>query len=314
MKSKFCYRKGVSLFMPLLLIPLAAHAQPTITPLDDPTAPPPEPTEDALLLLARSANINIIADASDFREAANTKTLGMTAGLLQGTLAQRLGYLRAAHHVTQFQMDDKTFLFWMPPDVNALAVRLANGEMISLVKSPYEEDAKTTPQRSSITNENLTAALGKYWQNLKDKNDDLKPSPDGTLLRLPLIQAPDELRQAIIAHAQGQLLQNGLAGGWAAWFNDDFWKSAHLQLRVLDNKPPQLPPALAEKFKDQLAKQAPLPLPLPPPQQVLFLSGKYTDPAGRRGTVMLSIGVRDLPEGSKTPPLNAPPESPTAKP
>ena len=300
---------SITLFsaFPALAQPEASSEIPLVA---DPSLAPPKTTAEAIILLARSGNLNVIADATEFdkqpknlNDKQTSKHPNQSWGLVQGTLPQRLHYLREAHNLTQFQVDQNMFLFWTPPDVQALAQRLADGESISPIEAP--------PARE---NQTLAGDLAGYWQVLQNENIGVEEFfREGKAIRVALHQVPTPLRQSVMFQAQHQLLQSSANSGWAAWFNEEFWKSARLQMRVLDHKPPQPPPALAAKFKEQNANRPQPAQPAPPPQQVLFLTGKYTDPQGRRGTAMLSLGVRELPPDSNTPPLH-PTLHPTSQP
>ena len=111
---------------------------------------------------------------------------------------------------------------------------------------------------------------------------------------VPMRDLPPELRAESIARTQKYLLYEGLTNNWKAWFHDDFWDNATLQLRALPKGPAQ-PDAPGAQY------------------QVLFLNGTVQEASGRKGISMMSLALRDMPPGA-TPLLAQPGLPPGFKP
>jgi hypothetical protein len=84
-------------------------------------------SDDALLAMARAAKVNVIADATEFKNNATTP-LDFPAYKQSGALGSYLLEMSDARNLSWTRPDAKTFLVWKRPDIDALAKRIVAGE------------------------------------------------------------------------------------------------------------------------------------------------------------------------------------------
>lgn len=265
--------------------------------------------DDYLLDLGRAADVNIFADATSL---APPKPMApYLSGAQHGPMPMLLERLARAQNLTYSRRDAKTLLLWDAPDIPALANRIIAGETITMLTveappasastpnpgptgfalpraaglrpSPFLGMAQTDPEMATLWKSYLRERFG--WDG----------ETPGFSRTIPVADLPPDLRARVLAKTQAYLLNPGLMAQWKAYLSDEFWQTARLQFRSMEQG------GLPGVRKQTL--------------QVLFISGVVNEGNGRRGHSMWSIGLRPLPPNSATLPLFDPKKTqPPARP
>ena len=248
------YLKGFAVLGAWLLLPQApARALPVepdavtnqkITrPLDTATA------DDYLIDMARAADVNFIADATDFPAPAPVIAYPATPGSVVGVkgedkehwdarLINVMGDFVAQEKLSTLRPDERTFLFWSEPDPEQLATLqlslIRAVERNRFAKASAALQAQGVPPEKIVNGETTPEALNtvlfgmlqaqRGWTRSSAKLDQ-KIDIRFTLDELP----PDVRARVLLALREIKVEPRDLLA-----LNADFWKNPRLRVHVFD--------------------------------------------------------------------------------
>jgi hypothetical protein len=194
-------------------------------------APKEVTTDDYLLNLANAADINLIADSTNFDEVDDTPEVISNRG--QGRLGEFVYDAVHRRRLTYFRLNRNTFLCW--PSENRL--ELARSVVQAHVERKKLEDKQAVTLPVAQAPIALRAA---YLQREKEWN-----SKDGGIdLRVKVSELPLPLRTRVLA----EVLQQSTSLPYLhsrKYFNDEFWKTTRLHIdkwrETADARSPLLP-------------------------------------------------------------------------
>ena len=171
-------------------------------------------TDEELLEIARTADVNFIADATHFSP--ETMTVQTRYANL-GTWPLWLFIMEIIPEwkLTSHRYDAQTFLFWTEPDIVTLAQKVLNGEgnkLLGAVKIANEGEVNT------LLVHYLQRSRG--WDSAKL----------GFSLDIKIADLPPEVRTQVIAKVQKEKLGHPVASGTRAILSDDYWQQAVLRI------------------------------------------------------------------------------------
>lgn len=206
------------------------------------------PLDDYLIRLAQGADVNFIADATQFPPDAKVQPYPASAAAIAGvqgvhqerwrrTLLNLIADVAAEHHLSHLRQGERTFLFWSEPDVRELGRLIAqeNASLPALTVAGYKETERQ---------------LSDYLQRLHNWNPDA-PQPD---LKLRFADLPPELRASLSSVVRAEVSHAFEDRGFSissrtrrnkierivtekisfkapdtVWFSDEFWKNARIK-------------------------------------------------------------------------------------
>lgn len=159
--------------------------------------------DDTIIELAKSAKVNLIADATNFPD---DKRL---SGEVHGALWLVMNKLRHEYQLSWQIRGDGFILAWLLPDMSDLIARLKRGESIRRIgKSPGDKE--------------IVSMLERYFNEVK-----FNPEQPGARAVFHLSNMPQKLREALIAYAQEKLTSAPRYVGHGYYvLKDAFWKEA----------------------------------------------------------------------------------------
>lgn len=175
------------------------------------------PLDEYLVTMARAADVNIIADATQIPAA--SKVEKSTDQVLGGAIES----FTRAHQMRARRFGERTFLFWKNPEIDKVA--LAH----RIMKRYRDERAALPPLPHGIE-----AAWTKYFREAHGWGGDWETAD----LNVPLAQLPPELRARVHVEVQDHLF--AMSGG-SLLFQDEVWQRGRLFVGSLDNGKRSLP-------------------------------------------------------------------------
>lgn len=167
-------------------------------------------TDDYLLALGKAADLNFMADATQF------PATGAPLALKPQDSAQNIiAALANARKLTWQKQNEYFSLFWSEPDVMSLAQRIAAGEKIKLVDQV-------------LPSQQLDNLLTAFYTQLRGGDANLR----GVTLNLKMADLPPAIRSKVVAKAQYAIMSPGIRKVDAEWFTDDIWQTARLRLGI----------------------------------------------------------------------------------
>ncbi|RYX81225.1 hypothetical protein EON83_24885 [bacterium] len=235
-----------SFFLLGTILALKSHAQTNLLGIDETMRKPIKigpinsTSDDALLELSKAADVNFIADATQFSKPLPNLPDGQPAPAnLEAQQDKFLNLLlKVAHQkrLTWSRSDAQTFLVWSDPDTTALAKAIINDKAASLVPE-------------TVLPAQLSAELMDYLQ--KDPQwEQVKGNIKAKKLKIEDLPLP--LQSRIIAATQASVLHSTSMGLKTSYFNDSFWQVATLGVRPLaDEKDKRWVLDIGSEWKDE---------------------------------------------------------------
>ena len=184
-----------------------------------------DPSE-ALLAMARTAKVNVIADATQWKNIDATTPINWEAYPQSGLLVSYLLEFSDARGLSWTHPDAKTFLFWKQPALSTLVARIIAGEDVRLPVAPIE--AKAWQELWLAYLSGLTTAKPDKATNIAAPNGVLVPR----LVSVRVKDLPLRLRRPVISLIQNHLVASSFADYDKQVFSDEFWNHAAVGLRV----------------------------------------------------------------------------------
>lgn len=181
----------------------------------EPIVPYEQPVslDDALVLIGRAADVNVIADATDFPADLQVQPFPETRVAREAKWDNKLGNvvgdLREQGKLTSLRYADRTLLFWHEPELIPLARLIVASGILSSV-----------PQSSQLFQTAYKPAV-EYAQKSHNWNGEEPFTLETTFSRLS-----PELQSHLEMFRKSQALSS--RSGLEQWLNDDIWKSARL--------------------------------------------------------------------------------------
>lgn len=250
MKSIFENRAMVGIA--LLILPIAyAHAKPYLrdeVTLQNVAQPLDTSTLDAYLLdMARSANINVVADATNFPADVAAKPYPSMPGAIAGlkgdnkarwgpTLLNVMSDFEGMERLSLLRTDDRTFLFWRAPQLNQFFQ--IQKELIKATEAARFEEAVAAAQAAGVPETELfTADLSrdqlqkKLLAFLKERFNwtaSVAERNDKVDLRVALDDLPPDLRALVLLDVR----RHSATYEGIEWLDKSFWKTADIHIHI----------------------------------------------------------------------------------
>lgn len=169
-------------------------------------------TDDFLLTWAKTSEVNVLVDTTDFPQ--DTQRISEQR---QGALGQLLLTFAAERKLGGRRYDDKTFLLWrLRPDLAPDTARLIIARELKL-----EAAAEPAPNR-----DDMNALLNDYFQRVHGW-DGKTGKVD---IKVKVADLPSPLRERTLAATRKHLLSEARES--YIWFSDDLWNKARLHLEI----------------------------------------------------------------------------------
>lgn len=159
--------------------------------------------DENLVSLARTADFNFIADATDFPAVQTTVTNQ------QRSFDWEIADFFRAQKLSSLIWSERTFLLWSQPDVTALGPLIAADEKARTLRNPLTE---------AEMNEQFTD----YFKRVHNWNGD----PQNLSVKVRIADLPPALRDNVLALTRARLI----SPQYPAWFADDFWENARIAI------------------------------------------------------------------------------------
>ena len=199
---------------------------------------------DYLLDMARTGQINVIADATDFpvdstvipypaTSAYNVGTPGNRPPNWNSNLGSLIGDFTAQKRLTVLRSAPRTFLFWSEPDARQLLA--LQGELTRAAEDARWKEAVAVAAangvpddeiiRGELSDTQLNKALKGYLQSIGWKST-VAERNNRVDIRIPFADLPPDLRALVLLDLQKNLVQN-----WPNVLEQDTdWKTARVGL------------------------------------------------------------------------------------
>ena len=231
---------------PVRAIPIAPDAvtnQKITRPLNIATA------DDYLIDMARVADVNFIADATDFPAPAPVTAYPSMPGSIAGLkgeyrehwdarLINVMGDFAAQAKLSTLRPDERTFLFWSEPDPEQLATLqlslIRTVEQDRFAKASAALQAQGVPPEEVVngetTPEALRTVLFELLQTQRGWTRNTAALDKNIDIRFALAELPPDVRARILLDLREIVVKprDSLA------LNADFWKNPRLRARVFD--------------------------------------------------------------------------------
>lgn len=168
---------------------------------------------DYLVQLARAADLNFIADATNIAPDAPTVSQETPARLTQLMFYN----LVKPQNIRMVRFDQKTVLFWPAPDLVQLA---------RLVLAEEDAASKAKPAVAPLKEAELNALLKDYFQRAHGWNGDWETAN----VEVQLDKLPPELRARVQNELRSQVANSAFSPDVEKWFSDAFWSTARLTI------------------------------------------------------------------------------------
>lgn len=191
--------------------------------------------DDYMIELARAADVNVIADATEFPEPSAVKAYPGTSGAIAGlqgphrdkwgpSLINLLGDFAAQKKLSALRPNARTFLFWSEPDPLEL-VRLM---------LPDPNSAQNQPEAEELAQRPMSGALRDYLKASHGWAGRAAERHAKVDIQARVADLPPPLRALVLAEVRRQLIP---AEG-ALPLQDEFWERARVKIRSM-----KIPPA-----------------------------------------------------------------------
>lgn len=166
--------------------------------------------DDYLVELARAADVNFIADATDFPKTAEPVSLEQ-----QRPLGNLIIDFARQRKLGSRRFDANTFLFWSAPDTDA-ALELAHAIL----------PTQTNPDGKPLIRRQMRAWLTDYFKQVHGWNG----YSQDVDIKVKLADLPPELRAWVVSETRDEILP------WEKiFYSDVFWNTARLRIRDSSN-------------------------------------------------------------------------------
>ncbi len=159
--------------------------------------------DEHLVSLARAADFNFIADATDF-PAVQTRVTNQ-----QRSFDWEIADFFRAQKLSSLLWSERTFLLWRQPDMTALGPLIAADEKARTLRNPLTE---------AEMNEQFTD----YFKRVHGWNGE----PQNLSVKVRIADLPPALRDNVLAMTRDRLI----SPQHLAWFAEDFWENARIAI------------------------------------------------------------------------------------